>query len=87
MTHRTTKGLLLAIAVGLWMNIFTPWLQPEPVQAQFGGARYQIATASQTRQIYRVDTRSGDIVVCLTFANPNRRQGDGLTNLVVRCAD
>jgi hypothetical protein len=86
MTHRTTKGLLLVIAVGLWMNIFTPWLQPEPVQAQFGGARYQIATDSQSPWIYRVDTRSGDIVFCLPERNSNR-QDDRVTAMVIRCAD
>ena len=34
MVDRTTKLLLLAIAVGLWMNVATPWLRPVPVHAE-----------------------------------------------------
>ena len=34
MINRTTKALLLAIAVGLWMNVASTWLQPVPVQAE-----------------------------------------------------
>ena len=33
MADRTTKLLLLAIAVGLWMNVANQWLRPVPVQA------------------------------------------------------
>ena len=33
MIDRTTKLLLLAIAIGLWMNVAAYWLQPIPVQA------------------------------------------------------
>ena len=33
MIDRTTKLLLLAIAIGLWMNVAAQWLQPIPVQA------------------------------------------------------
>ena len=36
MADRTTKALLLAIAVGLWANVMTTWLGPVPVQAQSG---------------------------------------------------
>jgi hypothetical protein len=83
MTNRITTGLLLAIAVGLWLNIFT---QPEPVQAQAEEARYQIAmNAEHPRRIYRVDTRSGDIVVCLTFAH--YEQEDILHRIFVECPD
>jgi hypothetical protein len=34
MADRTTKMLLLAIAVGLWANVASSWLRPVPVQAQ-----------------------------------------------------
>lgn len=33
-TDRTTKTLLLAIALGLWTQIAGVWLRPTPVQAQ-----------------------------------------------------
>ena len=33
MVDRTTKALLLAIALGLWMNVVGPWVRPVPVQA------------------------------------------------------
>ena len=33
MVDRTTKLLLLAIAVGLWMNVASQWLRPVPVHA------------------------------------------------------
>jgi hypothetical protein len=33
MADRTTKLLLLAIAVGLWMNVVGQLLRPAPVQA------------------------------------------------------
>jgi hypothetical protein len=34
MTDRTTKALLLALTVGVWLNILTPLFQATPVQAQ-----------------------------------------------------
>ncbi len=34
MTDRTTKVLLAAIAIGLFMNVFVPLLQPTVVNAQ-----------------------------------------------------
>ena len=34
MTDRTTKALLLAIALGLWANMAADWLKPVAVQAQ-----------------------------------------------------
>jgi hypothetical protein len=34
MKDRTTKALLLAIAIGLWANVLTAFLRPEPVKAQ-----------------------------------------------------
>lgn len=34
MTDRTTKALLLAIAVGLWANLGIEWFRPVVVQAQ-----------------------------------------------------
>ena len=36
MTDRTTKVLLLAIAVGLWAHLGTEWFRPVVVQAQVG---------------------------------------------------
>lgn len=33
-TDRTTKALLLAIALGLWANVAGDWLKPVVVQAQ-----------------------------------------------------
>ena len=33
MVDRTTKALLLAIALGLWMNVVGPWVRPVPIQA------------------------------------------------------
>ena len=34
MADRTTKHLLLAIALGLWANVVTSWLTPTPTHAQ-----------------------------------------------------
>ncbi len=34
MTDRTTKALLFAIALGLWLNAFGQWMRPVAVQAQ-----------------------------------------------------
>jgi len=34
MTDRPTKALLLAIAIGLWANVATQWLQPKILHAQ-----------------------------------------------------
>ena len=34
MIDRTTKALLIAIAVGLWVNVASSWLQPVPVRAE-----------------------------------------------------
>ncbi len=33
MTDRTTKALLLAIAIGLWMNVAGQWLRPVALRA------------------------------------------------------
>jgi hypothetical protein len=33
-TDRTTKALLLAIALGLWANVAGDWLKPAVVHAQ-----------------------------------------------------
>ena len=33
-TDRTTKALLLAIALGLWANVAGDWLKPVVVEAQ-----------------------------------------------------
>lgn len=37
-TDRTTKALLLAIALGLWANVAGDWLKPVVVEAQADGA-------------------------------------------------
>ena len=34
MADRTTKALLLAIAIGLWVGVVSEWVRPVPVQAQ-----------------------------------------------------
>jgi hypothetical protein len=34
MTDRTTKALLLAIALGLWVNVVSDWIRPTVAQAQ-----------------------------------------------------
>ena len=34
MADRTTNALLLAIAIGLWVNVVSEWVRPVPVQAQ-----------------------------------------------------
>ena len=34
MVDRTTKALLLAIAIGLWVSVAGQWLRPVVVQAQ-----------------------------------------------------
>lgn len=34
MVDRTTNALLLAIAIGLWLNVAIDWLRPVPVHAQ-----------------------------------------------------
>ena len=39
MADRTTKALLLVIAVGLWMNLASAWTQPVPVIAAQSSAR------------------------------------------------
>lgn len=33
MTDRTTKALLAAIALGLWLNVLGDWMRPTPVSA------------------------------------------------------
>jgi hypothetical protein len=33
-TDRTTKALLLAIALGLWANVIGDWLKPVVIEAQ-----------------------------------------------------
>ena len=42
MADRTTKALLLAIAIGLWANLMTDWLRSAPVQAQTNVVRVDI---------------------------------------------
>ena len=39
MVDRTTKALLLAIAVGLWVNVTSSWLRPVPVMAEAAAAQ------------------------------------------------
>ena len=51
MIDRTTKVLLLAIAVGLWMNVASTWLQPVPVQAE----------AAQGMSEYYLQSIEGDL--------------------------
>jgi hypothetical protein len=34
MIDRTTKALLFAIALGLWLQLASTWLKPTPVHAQ-----------------------------------------------------
>lgn len=50
-TDRTTKALLLAIALGLWMNVAGDWLRPVVVQAQ--DHIYLPEIASDLRKIAR----------------------------------
>jgi hypothetical protein len=33
MIDKTTKLLLLAIAIGLWVNVLASWVRPTPVRA------------------------------------------------------
>jgi hypothetical protein len=33
MIDKTTKMLLLAIAIGLWVNVVSTWVRPTPVEA------------------------------------------------------
>lgn len=33
--ERRTRWLLWVIALGLWANVLSPWLAPQPAQAQF----------------------------------------------------
>lgn len=33
-TDRVTKALLLAIAIGLWLNVMANWLRPKDLYAQ-----------------------------------------------------
>lgn len=35
-TDRTTKILLAAVAIGLWLNVIGEWMQPVPAHAQPG---------------------------------------------------
>ena len=44
MTDKSTKVLLLVIAVGLWANLAAQWFTPTPVQAQ-GSELRQIRNA------------------------------------------
>ena len=50
MVDRLTKVLLLAIAVGLWMNVAAQWLRPIPVHA--AGAVEQ--TANIERYVHQI---------------------------------
>ena len=45
---RTTKALLLAIAVGLWANVLSGWLQPVSASAQGLSSLESIATDIQS---------------------------------------
>ena len=56
MVDRTTKALLLAIAIGLWLNVAGDWIRPAVVQAQ-----------QDTRILERIrsDLSSISIGVCL----------------------
>jgi hypothetical protein len=56
MTDRTTKALLLALTVGVWLNILTPLFQATPVQAQ---SRRQFNTIE--RHLGRVVSALADI--------------------------
>ena len=44
MTDRTTKALLLAIAIGLWGQLLTTWTTPAPVSAQSAPPGDDLAT-------------------------------------------
>lgn len=49
MTDRTTKALLLAIALGLWANVAGAWLKPTPVHAQGVGDLYSVMSSVESR--------------------------------------
>lgn len=52
MIDRTTKALMLAIALGLWMNVASQWLKPTPVHAQ-DAAGLLASIESDVRRIAR----------------------------------
>ena len=61
MTNRTTKTLLLAVAVavGLWLNVVTPWFQPTPVHANSAETQF---SARQVRELVAaLDTIADEI--------------------------
>lgn len=43
MVDRTTKALLFAIALGLWLGLVSDWLRPTPVQAELASPQVRIA--------------------------------------------
>ena len=55
MADRTTKLLLLAIAIGLWMNVATQWLRPVAVHAAAEVAQ------NDTRTLRNIESTVDDI--------------------------
>lgn len=45
-TDRTTKGLLFAIALGLWVNVVGTWIRPTPVHAATQDYAMELSTIS-----------------------------------------
>jgi len=76
MIDRTTKALLFAIALGLWMNVVTDWARPTPVLAQggiFGDP--QLSSINTHLQHISIDTGAMSISLrSLALADDLRRR-------------
>ena len=66
MADRTTKLLLLAIAVGLWMNVASQWLRPVPVHAAVETAQASAFDAIAS-DVSLISSRLGHIVSDVSF--------------------
>ena len=61
MTDRTTRFLLAAIALGLWMNVVGDWLRPTPVQAQSDLRQIERAVEDIERSVGGIERSVGGI--------------------------
>lgn len=76
MADRTTKALLLAIAIGLWVNVAGAWLRPVSIQAQGTGQALAFVDYWQLVQEQRergVDVQDIQVLLLSHIAGNTRR--------------
>ena len=54
MTDKTTKALLLAIAIGLWANVASQWLRPVTAHAQSETTLRNITLGNIENDLHRI---------------------------------